>query len=45
MKRKEKAVVYSHEKLAEGVYSLWIETSMAKEAKAGLKFSKNCLTI
>lgn len=35
MKRKEKAVVYSHEKLAEGVYSLWIETSMAKDAKAG----------
>lgn len=35
MKRKEKAVVYSHEILADGIYSLWIETSMAKEAKAG----------
>lgn len=34
-KRKEEAVIYSQEKLAEGVYSLWIETSMAKEAKAG----------
>ena len=35
MKRKEKAIVHSHEKLADGVYSLWIKTSMAEEAKAG----------
>lgn len=35
MKRKEQAIVHSHEKLADGVYSLWIKTSMAEEAKAG----------
>lgn len=34
-KRKEEAVVYSQEQLAKGVYSLWIETSLAKDAKAG----------
>lgn len=35
MKRKEKAIIRNHEKLTEGIYSLWIETSMAAEAKAG----------
>lgn len=35
MKRKEKAVIQSQECLAPGIYSLWIKTSMAKEAKAG----------
>lgn len=35
MKNKEKAVIYSQEKIAEGVYSLWIKTSLAKEAKSG----------
>lgn len=35
MKRKEVAYVYSQERLAPGVFSLLIETDMAKEAKAG----------
>ena len=35
MKRKEKAVIYSQEELAKGIYSLWIETDMALEAEAG----------
>lgn len=34
-KRKEKAVIRKHEMLSDGVYSLWIESSFAKEAKAG----------
>lgn len=34
-KRKEPAVIREHKELAPGVFSLWIETSMAKEAKAG----------
>ena len=34
-KRKEEAIVYSQEMLTDGIYSLWIETSMASQAKAG----------
>lgn len=35
MKQKAKAIVRSHRKLAEGIYDLWIETELAKEAHAG----------
>lgn len=35
MKRKEEAIIYSQEKLAAGIYSLWVETSMAKDAHPG----------
>lgn len=35
MKRKSEAVIYSQEMLTAGVYSLWIKTDMAKDAKAG----------
>ena len=31
-KSKQTAVVISQEKLAEGIYDLWIETGLAKEA-------------
>ena len=34
-KRKETAVIHSQEKIAEGIYSLWIKTSFAAEAKPG----------
>lgn len=34
-KRKEKATVFSQEMLSEGIYSLWIKTSFAKEARQG----------
>ena len=34
-KRKEPAVIYSQEKIAEGIYSLWIKTSFAGEARPG----------
>jgi hypothetical protein len=34
-KSKQTAVVISQEKLAEGIYDLWIETGLAKEAGAG----------
>lgn len=35
MKQKQQATIVEQTKLAEGVYSLWIEAPMAKEAKAG----------
>jgi len=35
MKSKEKAKVISQEKIAEGIFDLWIETNLAKDAKAG----------
>lgn len=35
MKRKEKAVIFEQTCIAPDIYSLWIKTSMAKEAKAG----------
>lgn len=34
-KKKELAKVYSQRKLAEGIYDMWIETDLAKQAKAG----------
>lgn len=34
-KKKEQAVVYSQEKIATGIYDMWISTSLAKEAKPG----------
>lgn len=34
-KRKETAVVFRQEQLAEGIYDMWIETSLAKQAKPG----------
>ena len=34
-KRKETAVVFKQEQLAEGIYDMWIETGLAKQAKAG----------
>ncbi|HOO27922.1 MAG TPA: dihydroorotate dehydrogenase electron transfer subunit [Lachnospiraceae bacterium] len=34
-KKKEQAVVLSQEKIAEGIYSLWIKTNMAENAKPG----------
>ena len=35
MKQKLKATVQSHRMIAEGIYDLWIETELAKEAHAG----------
>lgn len=35
MKRKEKAIIREAKMLTPGIYSLWIETSMALEARAG----------
>lgn len=34
-KRKETAVVYKQEQLAEGIYDMWIETGLADQAKPG----------
>ena len=34
-KRKENAAVISQEKLAEGIYSMWIRTEASKSAKPG----------
>lgn len=34
-KKKVSAVIKKHEKLCEGIYSLWIETELAKDAMAG----------
>ncbi len=34
-KRKETAVVYRQQPIADDVYDMWIETSLAREAKAG----------
>lgn len=34
-KRKEQAIIAKHKQIAPGIFSLWVETSMAKEAKAG----------
>ena len=34
-KRKETAVIFSQEEIAAGIYSLWIKTSFAKEARPG----------
>ena len=33
--KKETARVIRHNKIADGIYSMWIETSAAKEAKPG----------
>lgn len=35
MKRKETARVYSQQQIADGIYDMWIETTLAREAKAG----------
>jgi len=34
-KQKENAVVHSQEQLADGIYSMWINTEAAKDAKPG----------
>ena len=34
-KRKEKAVVYKQQQIATGIYDMWIDTSLAQQAKAG----------
>lgn len=34
-KKKEQAVVYSQRQLAAGIYDMWIETSVAKQARPG----------
>ncbi len=34
-KRKEQAVVYRQQEIAAGIYDMWIETTLAEEAKAG----------
>lgn len=34
-KKKEQAKVISQQKLSEGIYDMWIETSLAKQAKCG----------
>ena len=34
-KRKETAVVFRQEQLAEGIYDMWIETGLADQAKPG----------
>jgi len=34
-KKKEQAKVLSQQKLSEGIYDMWIETSLAKQAKCG----------
>ena len=34
-KRKETAVVYRQQQIAEGIYDMWIETQLASMAKAG----------
>ena len=34
-KRKETATIYSQEMISTGIYSLWVKTSFAREAKAG----------
>ncbi len=47
-KSKQTAVVISQEKLAEGIYDLWIETGLAKEAGAGQfigVYPKNAATL
>lgn len=35
LKRKEKAVVYSQSQIATGIYDMWIDTTLATQAKAG----------
>ena len=35
LKEKEQAVLLSQEKLAEGIFSIWIQTKAAKEAVPG----------
>ena len=34
-KKKEQAVVISQQQIAEGIYDMWIETSLAAQARAG----------
>ena len=34
-KKKEQAVVISQQQVAEGIYDMWIETSLAAQARAG----------
>ena len=34
-KQKENAVVHSQKQLADGIYSMWINTEAAKDAKPG----------
>ena len=42
MKKKEKAIVLSQEKLATDIYSMWLIASFAKETKAGQFVSLYC---
>ena len=38
----EKAKVISQEKIAQGIYSLWLKSDVAKDAKAGMFASLYC---